>query len=169
MDLRRLGSAGIRVSELCLGTMTFGTEADEETSRALVDRYLDAGGNFIDTADIYSGGASEEIVGRALRGRRDAVVLATKGRLPMGIAAGAAARANDHGTSRRHLTRALEQSLRRLSTDWIDLYQVHWPDPNTTHEETLSKAKELMLASHPSMRCCVNHLRRSRRLVRPPR
>ncbi|MDO8391316.1 MAG: aldo/keto reductase [Actinomycetota bacterium] len=122
----------MKVSALCLGTMTFGKEADEAASRAIVDRFLDAGGNFVDTADVYNGGVSEEIVGRALGARRDRVILATKGRLPTSDDV------NDQGAGRRHLTRALDASLRRLGTDWIDLYQVHWPDPSVPLEETLS-------------------------------
>src|SRR5688572_7973139 len=125
MERRVLGRTGVSVSALCLGTMTFGNEADEEASRAIVDRFLDAGGDFIDTADVYSAGASEEITGRALGARRDRVVLATKGRMPMGEGP------NDRGANRRHLTRAVEASLRRLGTDWIDLYQVYWPDRAT--------------------------------------
>ena len=127
-----LGATSVRVSALCLGAMTFGAEADETTSRAIIDRYLDAGGNFIDTADVYSSGVSEEIVGRALAGRRDNVVLATKGRMPMGEDI------NSQGANRRHLTKAVEASLRRLNTDWIDLYQIHWPDESVRQEETLS-------------------------------
>jgi aryl-alcohol dehydrogenase-like predicted oxidoreductase len=132
MEQRLLGRSGLRVSELCLGTMTFGNEADEEASRAIVDRYLEAGGNFIDTADVYQRGVAEEILGRALGARRDEVVLATKGRMSMGTGS------NDQGANRRHLTRALDASLRRLGTEWIDLYQVHWPDPNVPLEETLA-------------------------------
>ena len=132
MELRRLGRSGIKVSELCLGTMTFGNEADETASRAIVDRFLESGGNFIDTADVYQAGLSEEITGRAIGSRRSEVVLATKGRLPMGTGP------NDRGASRRYLTRAVEASLSRLGTDWIDLYQVHWPDPEVPIEETLS-------------------------------
>ncbi|MDO8364485.1 MAG: aldo/keto reductase [Actinomycetota bacterium] len=132
MQTRILGRSGMRVSELCLGTMTFGKEADEAASAAIIDHYLAAGGNFVDTADVYNGGASEEIVGRALGSRREQVVLATKGRLPMGSGV------NDQGAGRRHLTRALDASLRRLGTEWIDLYQVHWPDPTVPLAETLS-------------------------------
>jgi aryl-alcohol dehydrogenase-like predicted oxidoreductase len=140
MELRELGETGVKVSALCLGAMTFGNEADEETSRQLVDRFLGAGGNFVDTADVYSAGVSEEIVGRVLRGRRDHVVLATKGRMPMG------AGPNDRGASRRYLTRAVEASLRRLDTDWIDLYQIHWPDESVRPEETFSTLDALVRA-----------------------
>jgi aryl-alcohol dehydrogenase-like predicted oxidoreductase len=119
--------------------MTFGNEADEATSRAIVNRFLDAGGNFIDTADAYQRGVSEEIVGRALAERgRDRVIVATKGRVAMSDDP------NDSGASRRHLVRAAEASLRRLGTDWIDLYQVHWPDPLTPLEETLSTLDDLV-------------------------
>ena len=115
MDLKQLGRTGTRVSELCLGCMTFGNEADEATSRAVVSRFLDAGGNFIDTADVYSTGISEEITGRAISSRRGDVVLATKVRFPMGPGP------NQAGASRRHIREGVESSLRRLGTDWIDL------------------------------------------------
>lgn len=107
------------VSELCLGCMTFGREADEGASKELVARFLEAGGNFIDTADVYTNGVSEEITGRAMKSVRDDVVLATKVRFPMGEGP------NDVGLSRKHVTRGCEDSLRRLGTDYIDLYQVH--------------------------------------------
>lgn len=134
MHYRTLGHSGAAVSTYALGTMTFGAEATEEVSHAILDNYLEAGGNFIDTADVYTAGASEEIIGRWLTKRPDAkgrVVLATKGRFPMGTAP------NDVGTSRRHLTRALDDSLRRLGVDQIDLYQLHAWDPITPLEETL--------------------------------
>src|SRR6266567_8032813 len=104
MELRELGRTGVKVSALCLGTMTFGNEADETTSRAMVDCFLDAGGNFIDTADVYQEGVAEEITGRALGTRRDSVVLATKGRMPMGDSP------DDRGAGRRHLIRAADAS-----------------------------------------------------------
>lgn len=134
MQYRTLGNSGAVVSNYALGTMTFGAEASEETSHAILDTYVAAGGNFIDTADVYSAGSSEEIIGRWLARRpeaRDRVVVATKGRFPMGQAP------NDVGTSRRHLTRALDDSLRRLGVDQIDLYQMHAWDPITPLEETL--------------------------------
>ena len=118
--------------------MTFGREADESTSRAMVDRFLDAGGNFIDTADVYSDGVSEEITGRTLAGRRDEVVLATKVRFPTGPGP------NDVGLSRRHIRLGVENSLRRLGTDWIDLYQVHCWDERTPLEESLSTLNDLV-------------------------
>src|SRR5215218_8228932 len=138
MEYGRLGNTGLMVSELCLGCMTFGQEADEETSRQIVGRFLDAGGNFIDTADVYSNGVSEEITGRALAGVRDEVVLATKVRFPMGDGP------NDVGLSRKHIMRGCEDSLRRLSTDFIDLYQVHCWDAVTPLEETLSALTDLI-------------------------
>jgi aryl-alcohol dehydrogenase-like predicted oxidoreductase len=134
MRYRLLGRSGTVVSNLALGTMTFGTETDPDGAHAQLGRFLDAGGNLIDTANVYSSGTSEEIIGRWLAanpGHRSRVVLATKGRFPM------ADGVNDLGLSRRHLRLALEASLRRLQTDWIDLYQVHAHDPLTPIEETL--------------------------------
>jgi aryl-alcohol dehydrogenase-like predicted oxidoreductase len=133
VEYRLLGSTGVRVSPLCLGAMMFGPvgNPDEAECIRMVHRSLDAGINFIDTANVYSSGASEEIVGKALVGRRAEVVLATKvhGRMGPGP--------NDRGNSRRHILQAVEESLRRLRTDWIDLYQLHRPDPDTPIEETL--------------------------------
>ncbi|POH72660.1 aldo/keto reductase [Arthrobacter glacialis] len=134
MQYRTLGNSGAVVSHYALGTMTFGAEATEETSHAILDNYVAAGGNFIDTADVYSAGLSEEIIGRWLAqrpGMRGQMVVASKGRFPMGSAP------NDVGTSRRHLTRALDDSLRRLGVEQIDLYQMHAWDPITPLEETL--------------------------------
>ena len=134
MEYRVLGNSGTVVSNYALGTMTFGAEADEAASHAILDGYVAAGGNFIDTADVYSAGAAEEVIGRWFAGRpgaRDAVVLASKGRFPMGTSP------NDVGTSRRHLARALDGSLRRLGVEQIDLYQMHAWDPITPIEETL--------------------------------
>lgn len=138
MELRPLGRSGVRVSEFCLGTMTFGNEADEATSRAILDRFLDSGGNFVDTADVYNEGAAEEILGRALGDRRDRVVVATKVRFPTGRGP------NDVGLSRRHIREGVEASLRRLRTDWIDLYQVHCWDERTPLEETVSTLDDLV-------------------------
>lgn len=134
MDYRKLGPSGAVVSAYCLGTMTFGAESAEATAHKILDDYITAGGNFIDTADVYSKGVSEEIIGRWLTARpaaRDQVVIATKGRFPMG------AGPNDLGLSRRHLNRALEDSLRRLGVEHIDLYQMHAWDALTPIEETL--------------------------------
>lgn len=135
MEYRTLGRSGCSVSTLALGTMTFGSETDESTAYAQLDRYVELGGNLVDTADVYSAGISEEIIGRWLTARpaevRDQVTLATKGRFPMGGGP------NDVGLSRRHLDRALDASLRRLGVETIDLYQVHAWDPVTPVEETL--------------------------------
>ncbi|SCF20412.1 aldo/keto reductase [Micromonospora mirobrigensis] len=134
MRYRTLGGTGTVVSTLALGTMTFGAETDEAGSFAQLDRYVEAGGTFVDTADVYSTGVSEEIVGRWLRRHpelRDQLVIATKGRFPMGPGA------NDAGLSRVHLTRALDASLRRLGVEYVDLYQAHAWDPLTPLPETL--------------------------------
>ena len=135
MRYRLLGHSGCAVSELCLGTMTFGAETDEAGSHEQLDAFVDAGGTLVDTADVYSSGMSEEIIGRWLAARpRDVterVVLATKGRFATD------AGPNGNGLSTRHLTRALDASLRRLGVDVIDLYQVHAFDPFTPMEETL--------------------------------
>jgi aryl-alcohol dehydrogenase-like predicted oxidoreductase len=134
MEYRTLGGTGTIVSSLCLGTMTFGNESTEEVSHDQLDRYLEQGGNFVDTANVYSAGVSEEIIGRWLVKRpdvRDRIVLATKGRFPMGEGP------NDVGLSRTNLTRALDASLKRLQTDTVDLYQAHAWDALTPLEETL--------------------------------
>jgi aryl-alcohol dehydrogenase-like predicted oxidoreductase len=138
MEYRRLGKTGLMVSELCLGCMTFGRETDEGDSREIVSRFLEAGGNFIDTADVYSKGVSEEITGRAIKGVRDDIVLATKVFFPMGEDP------NDVGLSRKHVTQGCENSLRRLGTDYIDLYQVHCWDGVTPLEESLSALTDLV-------------------------
>ncbi len=132
MNYRQLGQTGLRVSELCLGAMTFGRESSEDTSYQILDRFYEAGGNFIDTADVYSSGLSEEILGRWLQNqRRDELVIATKVRFRMGPGT------NDIGLSRKHILSGVEASLRRLNTDYLDLYQVHMWDPHTPLEETL--------------------------------
>ena len=134
MQYRTLGNSGTVVSTYALGTMTFGAEADESTSHSIIDTYVAGGGNFIDTADVYSSGVSEEIIGRWLAAHpteAQKVVVATKGRFPMG------AGPNDLGNSRQHLTKALDASLRRLGVDQIDLYQIHAWDAVTPLEETL--------------------------------
>jgi len=133
MDTRYLGRTGLKVSELCLGAMTFGRETPEDESHALLDRFVEAGGNFIDTANVYGNGTSEEIVGRWLKHqRRDELVIATKVRFAMGDGP------NEQGLSRKHIVASLHESLRRLGTDYIDLYQIHAWDPGTPLEETLS-------------------------------
>jgi len=142
MHYRTLGRTGIKVSPYCLGAMMFGAigNPDHDDSVRIIHRALDAGINFVDTADAYSRGESEEIVGKALKGRRDKVVLATKAHLPMGDDP------NERGNSRRWLVRALENSLRRLGTDHVDLFQIHRPDPDTDVEETLSALTDLVRA-----------------------
>ena len=139
MEYRYLGRTGLKVSELCLGAMTFGRESTEEVSYQLLDCFAEAGGNFIDTADVYSQGVSEEILGRWLKTKpRDDFVIATKARFPMG------AGPNDVGLSRKHIFTAVEASLRRLNTSYIDLYQVHMWDPGTPIEETLAALDHLV-------------------------
>jgi aryl-alcohol dehydrogenase-like predicted oxidoreductase len=142
MHHRPLGRTGIKVSPYCLGAMMFGAigNSDHEDAVRIIHKALDFGINFIDTADRYSGGESEAIVGKALKGRRDNVVLATKVHGPMGDDP------NMQGNSRRWITRAVEDSLRRLQTDHIDLYQIHRPAPDTDIEETLSALSDLMRA-----------------------
>jgi aryl-alcohol dehydrogenase-like predicted oxidoreductase len=141
MELRTLGATGVQVSPLCLGAMMFGAwgNPDHDESIRIIHRALDAGISFIDTADVYSRGESEEIVGKALAGgRRDRVVLATKVHGPMGDDP------NERGNSRRWIVREVEASLRRLGTDRIDLYQIHRWDPWTDHEETLGALTDLV-------------------------
>jgi len=140
MELRTLGRTGVQVSALCLGAMMFGEwgNPDHEESVRIIQRALDAGINFVDTADVYSGGESEEIVGKALGGRRDDVVLATKIHGSMGTDP------NRRGNSRRWIISECEASLRRLGTDWIDLYQIHRPDPDCDIDETLGALSDLV-------------------------
>jgi len=140
---RSLGATGVKVSPLCLGAMMFGAwgNTDHEDSIRVIHRALDAGINFIDTADVYSRGESEEIVGKALTGgRRDSVVLATKVHGTMGEDP------NQYGNSRRWIVHEVEASLRRLGTDWIDLYQIHRPEPDTDIDETLGVLSDLVHA-----------------------
>ena len=139
--LRNLGRSGLRVSPLCLGAMNFGNEqfgCDEKVSIEIIHAYLDAGHNFIDTANVYSGTKSETIVGKAVKGRRDGVVIATKASSPLG------AGPFDSGSSRKHVLKACADSLRRLDTDYIDLYQMHRYDETTPLEETLSTLNDLV-------------------------
>ncbi len=147
MQYVRLGSTGLKVSRICLGTMTYGSPAwrpwvlSAEASRPFFRQALEAGINFFDTADMYSDGASEEVVGRALKdfaGRREDVVVATKVFFPMGPGV------NDSGLSRKHVFDALDGSLRRLQTDYVDLYQIHRFDPETPIEETLRALDEVV-------------------------
>lgn len=145
MKIRRLGQTGLKVSEICLGTMTFGHQTDEAGSFAILDKAAAAGVNFIDTADAYpvppsveTAGRTELIIGKWLQGQRDRFVLATKCRLRVGEGV------NDEGLSRGHIMRAAEASLKRLRTDTIDLYQAHTPDPDTPLEETLRAFDDLV-------------------------
>ena len=140
MDHRLLGRTGVSVSKMCLGAMMFGAwgNPDHDESTRIIHAALDAGVNFIDTADVYAQGESEEIVGKALKGRRDEIVLATKFHGAMGDDP------NRQGSSRRWIIRAVEDSLRRLDTDWIDLYQVHRPRTDTDVEETLGALTDLV-------------------------
>ena len=143
MQLRSLGRTGVKVSPLCLGAMMFGAwgNPDHDESIAIIHRALDAGINFIDTADVYARGESEEIVGKALAGgRRDNVVLATKVHGTMGDDP------NQFGNSRRWIVAEVENSLRRLGTDWIDLYQIHRPELDTDIDETLGALTDLVRA-----------------------
>ena len=140
MEYRPLGRTGVQVSKLCLGTLMFGAwgNVDHGDSVRIIRRALDEGVNFVDTADVYSAGESEEIVGKALKDRRDDVVLATKFSSPMGEDP------NRRGVSRRWIIAEVENSLRRLGTDWIDLYQLHRPDPETDIDETLGALTDLV-------------------------
>src|SRR4051812_31155722 len=140
MEIRPLGRTGVQVSKLCLGAMMFGPwgNPDHDDSIRIIHRALDAGINFIDTADVYSAGESEEIVGKALKDRPNDVVLATKLGVPMDESR------NHRGGSRRWIIEEVEHSLRRLDTDYIDLYQLHRPDPHTDVDETLAALTDLM-------------------------
>jgi aryl-alcohol dehydrogenase-like predicted oxidoreductase len=150
MQYRNLGRTGIKVSPYALGAMMFGAvgNPDHSDSIKIIHRALDAGINVVDTADMYSHGESEEIVGKALKGRRDDVVLATKARFPVNHDPTGATPVvpNRSGASRRWLVRALDDSLRRLGTDYVDLFQIHQPDPDTDLEETLSALTDLVRA-----------------------
>jgi aryl-alcohol dehydrogenase-like predicted oxidoreductase len=155
MDYVSMGDSGLKVSRACLGTMNFGTHTGlaatgEPEAAKIIDAFLGAGGNFIDTADVYNGGDAEQITGRALRGRRDEVVLATKGFMPQGSGP------NDRGLSRRHLIRALEASLRRLGTDYIDLYYCHQWDAGTPIAETMATLDSFVRAGKVRYLGCSN-------------
>lgn len=157
MKVKRLGRTGLKVTEICLGTMTFGYQCDEQASFRIMDSAADLGINFIDTADVYpvpvsleSAGRTEEIVGNWLRGKRDDFVLATKCRMQMGP------RPNDAGLSRKHVLSAIDASLRRLQTDYVDLYQVHAPDPDTPIDETLSALDSIVKSGKARYVGCSN-------------
>jgi len=154
MRIRCLGASGLRVSELCLGAMTFGTEGwgcDQATALQMIDHFLDAGGNFIDTADAYAEGRSEEICGKAMRNRRSRFVLATKCTMPVGTGP------NDRGASRKHIREACDASLHRLQTDYIDLYQVHAEDLATPLAETLQALDDLVRSGKVLYVGCSNY------------
>jgi aryl-alcohol dehydrogenase-like predicted oxidoreductase len=150
MDYRTLGNAGVKVSPVCLGTMMFGGQTNEADSTRIIHKALDLGINFVDTADMYNAGESEVVVGRALAGRRDQVVLATKGRQTMGDGP------NETGGSRLHLMRALDDSLKRLNTDWIDIYYYHAPDYDTPIDETLRALDDMVRSGKVHYIACSN-------------
>ena len=158
MQTRRLGNTGLKVSEICLGTMTFANQCDERASFAIMDKAAEHGVFFFDTADAYpvpptpeTAGRTEEIVGKWLEGKRDRFVLATKCRIRVGHGA------NDEGLSRRHILKAVEDSLRRLRTEYIDLYQTHAPDPDTPQEETLRALDDLVRQGKVRYIGCSNY------------
>src|SRR5437868_13767901 len=158
MQIRRLGKTGLKVSEICLGTMTFGHQCDEPTSFAIMDKAAEHGVNFIDTADVYpvpptpeTAGRTEEIVGKWLQGRSEQFVLATKCRMRVGHGP------NDEGLSRKHILKAVSDSLRRLRTDYIDLYPTHSPDPETPIEETLRAFDDLARQGKVRYTGCSNY------------
>lgn len=154
MKHRYLGNSGLAVSRVCLGTMTFGNQSwgcDEQTSEAIVDAYLDAGGNFIDTADLYAQTESEIILGKALKGKnRDNLVIASKGWFPMNDTP------NARGLSRKHMIEACEASLKRMDLDYLDLYQIHGPDPYTPIEETMGALNDLVSSGKVRYTGCSN-------------
>jgi len=152
MDYRLLGKSGLAVSELCLGTMSFGNTTSEQDSIEMTHRFLDRGGNFLDTANVYVSGKSEEIVGKAIKDRRSEVVLATKVRFPT------AEHPNGVGVSRKHILDCVEASLKRLNTDYIDLYQVHVWDQATPLEETLRTLDDLVSSGKVRYIGCSNFL-----------
>ncbi len=150
MEYRLLGRTGVRVSPLCLGTMMFGGPTDEPDSINIIHKALDAGIQFVDTADIYNRGESERVVGKAITGRRSEVILATKGRQPVGDGP------NDRGASRLHLMQALDESLRRLGTDYVDIYYTHTPDEDTPIEETLRAMDDMVRSGRVRYPACSN-------------
>lgn len=152
MEYKTLGKSGLLVSELCLGAMTFGNELSESQSIDMIHRFLDQGGNFIDTADVYVGGESERIVGKAIKERRSEVVLATKVRMRVGP------HPNDFGYSRRRILEGVDQSLKRLNTDYIDLYQLHVWDNITPIEETIRTLDDLISSGKVRYIGCSNFL-----------
>ncbi len=150
MKYRNLGRSGLKVSEVGLGTLEFGRRLSEKESISIMDHALDMGINFIDTADVYNDGRAEEYVGRAIKGKRSRVIIATK----FGIATGEAP--NDYGGSRAHIIEAINNSLKRLATDYVDVYYLHWPDPTTPIEETLRTLDILMRSGKIRYAACSN-------------
>ena len=150
MQYRKLGRTGLKVSTICLGTMIYGNQVSEIEAIKIIERVLNAGVNFFDTADAYAEGRSEEIVGKALKEKRHSVVLATK------VASRTGPGANDIGLSRKHIMRGIEDSLRRLETDYIDLYYVHSPDYDTPIEETLRALDDLVHQGKVRYIACSN-------------
>jgi aryl-alcohol dehydrogenase-like predicted oxidoreductase len=150
MKYNLLGKSGLAVSELCLGTMTFGNTTSEEDSIDMIDRFVDRGGNFLDTADVYVSGRSEEIVGKAIKNKRSDIVLATKVRMTTSD------NINGVGLSRKHIMDGVEASLKRLQTDYIDLYQVHVWDHATPIEETLRTLDDLVTSGKVRYIGCSN-------------
>lgn len=151
MEYRRLGRAGLKVSEICLGTMTFGNGADEAEAKRMVDAAFDAGVNFFDTANAYVGGVSETMLGKALKGRRADAIVASKVFNPMG------GRPNDSGMSRLHIMQAVEDSLRRLQTDYLDLYYIHHVDHQTPLDEMLQAFDDLVRQGKVLYTGCSNY------------
>ena len=150
MEYRKLGNSGLKVSEIGLGTNTFGRRADEQTSLAIVNQAFELGINYIDTANTYDRGTSEEIVGKAVKSHRAEVIIATKVGYSMGDSP------NQRGASRYHIMQEVDASLRRLQTDYIDLYQIHGPDPTTPIEETLRALDDLVRAGKVRYIGCSN-------------
>src|SRR5258707_8959011 len=151
MDYRRLGRSGLKVSEICLGTMTFGNGADQDEASRMVGTALDAGVNFFDTANSYVGGVSETMLGEALKGRRQAAVVASKVLNPRG------GRPNDSGMSRLHIKQQVEDSLRRLQTDYLDVYYIHHVDVQTPLEEMLRAFDDLVRQGKVRYTGCSNY------------
>lgn len=154
MKYRKLGRTGLKVSTLCLGTMTFGNQdwgSDEATAKRILDAFVDAGGNFVDTADVYVDGISEQITGRLIKDKRKDIILATKVAGPMGPGL------NDLGLSRKHILDSVDASLKRLGTDYIDLYQVHAYDPSTPLDETLLALNDCVRAGKVRYIGCSNY------------
>jgi aryl-alcohol dehydrogenase-like predicted oxidoreductase len=150
MEYRRLGNSGLKISEIGLGTNTFGMTADESTANKIIEKALELGVNFFDTAAMYSRGRSEEIIGKAIKSRRGQVVLASKFGHPASLAPG------ESGGSRSYILKAVEQNLKRLDTDYIDLYYLHYPDPETPIEETLRVLNDLVRSGKVRYIACSN-------------